>query len=209
MVAGKWTDLSSLVPSGLTPYFLTVNDNKLYLATFNHESKGKGDSILEFSIHWKYHTKRNFYTYKEVLWVSGRHPQGSGSGGPDARDHWGCNWLAEVPPQRYAQHLCGCDPLFGFVQMGFWSHVHTGAVFLTHIWALLVDAVGSIISKRYLTKLETDTWIGSNTVRTHSEYPSYSDWVEFAMPFTTRLCFDYPCRCLTNSCTPQRHPPAR
>ena len=51
LVSGNWTDLSSLVPSGLTPYFLTMNENKLYLATFNHESTGKGDSILEFSIH--------------------------------------------------------------------------------------------------------------------------------------------------------------
>jgi hypothetical protein len=50
LVSGEWTDLSSLVPSGLTPYFMTVNNNKLYLATFNHESTGKGDSILEFSI---------------------------------------------------------------------------------------------------------------------------------------------------------------
>jgi len=48
MVSGNWTDLSSLVPSGLTPYFLTVNENKLYLATFNHESKGLGDCILQF-----------------------------------------------------------------------------------------------------------------------------------------------------------------
>jgi hypothetical protein len=51
LVSGDWTDLSSLVPSGLTPYFITVNNNKLYLATFNHETTGKGDSILEFSIH--------------------------------------------------------------------------------------------------------------------------------------------------------------
>jgi hypothetical protein len=51
LVSGDWTDLSSLVPSGLTPYFMTVNNNKLYLATFNHETTGKGDSILEFSIH--------------------------------------------------------------------------------------------------------------------------------------------------------------
>jgi len=50
LVSGDWTDLSSLVPSGLTPYFMTVNNNKLYLATFNHEATGKGDSILEFSI---------------------------------------------------------------------------------------------------------------------------------------------------------------
>ena len=51
LVSGDWTDLSSLVPGGLTPYFMTVNNNKLYLATFNHESTSKGDSILEFSIH--------------------------------------------------------------------------------------------------------------------------------------------------------------
>ena len=51
LVSSNWTDLSSLVPSGLTPYFLTMKENKLYLATFNHESTGKGDSILEFSIH--------------------------------------------------------------------------------------------------------------------------------------------------------------
>ena len=51
LASGDWTDLSSLVPSGLTPYFMTVNNNKLYLAIFNHEATGKGDSILEFSIH--------------------------------------------------------------------------------------------------------------------------------------------------------------
>jgi hypothetical protein len=50
LVSGDWTDLSSLVPSGLTPYFMTVNNNKIYLATFNHEATGEGDSILEFSI---------------------------------------------------------------------------------------------------------------------------------------------------------------
>jgi hypothetical protein len=50
LASGDWTDLSSLVPSGLTPYFMTVNNNKLYLAIFNHEATGKGDSILEFSI---------------------------------------------------------------------------------------------------------------------------------------------------------------
>ncbi len=51
LASGDWTDLSSLVPSGLTPYFMTVNNNKLYLAIFNHEATGKGDSILELSIH--------------------------------------------------------------------------------------------------------------------------------------------------------------
>ena len=46
---GKWTDLSDLVPSGITPYYLTVNKGKLYLAIFNHEAPGKGDSILQFT----------------------------------------------------------------------------------------------------------------------------------------------------------------
>lgn len=48
-VAGKWTDLSNLIPSGITPYYLTVNQNKLHLAVFNHESPGNGDAILQFT----------------------------------------------------------------------------------------------------------------------------------------------------------------
>jgi DNA-binding beta-propeller fold protein YncE len=46
---GKWTDLSSLVPSGMTPYYLTAKRDKLYLAIFNHEKPGKGDAILQYS----------------------------------------------------------------------------------------------------------------------------------------------------------------
>ncbi len=46
---GNWTDLSQLVPSGITPYYLTVNKEKLYLAIFNHGAPGTGDSILQFS----------------------------------------------------------------------------------------------------------------------------------------------------------------
>ena len=49
MVTGKWTDLSKLLPTGMTPYYLTVNKGKLYLAIFNHESAGKGDAILQFT----------------------------------------------------------------------------------------------------------------------------------------------------------------
>jgi len=49
LVAGKWTDLSSLLPSGMTPYYLTVKGGKLYLAIFNHGSPGSGDGILQFS----------------------------------------------------------------------------------------------------------------------------------------------------------------
>ncbi len=49
LVSGDWTDLGSLVPSGMTPYFLTVNGGNLYLAIFNHGSPGTGDAILRFS----------------------------------------------------------------------------------------------------------------------------------------------------------------
>ena len=49
LTKGNWTDLSHLVPGGLTPYYLTVNQGKLYLAIFNHESAGKGDAILQVS----------------------------------------------------------------------------------------------------------------------------------------------------------------
>ncbi|WDE98952.1 carboxylesterase family protein [Lentisphaera profundi] len=48
-VKGNWTDLSSLIPTGMTPYYLTVNKGKLYLAIFHHESHGNGDSILQLS----------------------------------------------------------------------------------------------------------------------------------------------------------------
>jgi hypothetical protein len=48
LVTGDWTDLSGLVPKGMTPYYLTTKGKKLYLAIFNHESPGSGDSILQF-----------------------------------------------------------------------------------------------------------------------------------------------------------------
>lgn len=49
LVKGDWTDLSSLLPSGMTPYYLSVKGSKLFLAIFNHERPGKGDAILQFS----------------------------------------------------------------------------------------------------------------------------------------------------------------
>lgn len=49
LVSGDWTDLSHLVPRGMTPYYLTVKEGNLYLAIFNHESPGSGDSILQFT----------------------------------------------------------------------------------------------------------------------------------------------------------------
>lgn len=49
LVSGNWTDLNSLVPSGMTPYFLTSHGGSLCLAIFNHESPGNGDAILRFN----------------------------------------------------------------------------------------------------------------------------------------------------------------
>jgi hypothetical protein len=49
ILTGNWTDLSSLIPSGMTPYYLTTKGDKLYLAIFNHETPGSGDSILQFT----------------------------------------------------------------------------------------------------------------------------------------------------------------
>ena len=49
LVTGNWTDLSSLVPSGVTPYYLTVKEDNLYLAIFKHGSSESGDSVLQFT----------------------------------------------------------------------------------------------------------------------------------------------------------------
>lgn len=54
LVAGNWTDLSSLVPNGVTPYYLTLNGDNLYLAIFKlgifkHGSPESGDSVLQFT----------------------------------------------------------------------------------------------------------------------------------------------------------------
>lgn len=46
---GDWTDLSERLPKGLTPYYLTVHEDQLYLAVFNHSNPGAGDSILRIS----------------------------------------------------------------------------------------------------------------------------------------------------------------
>ena len=49
LVTGKWTDLSSLIPPGMTPYYLSLKDKSLFLAMFNHESPGNGDGVLKFT----------------------------------------------------------------------------------------------------------------------------------------------------------------
>ena len=48
-ISGKWVDLNYMVPSGMTPYYLTVNRGNLYLAIFNHSQPSIGDSILQFT----------------------------------------------------------------------------------------------------------------------------------------------------------------
>jgi hypothetical protein len=45
-VTGNWEDLSSLVPDGLTPYFLTAQGESLYLAVFDHANAGGGDDVI-------------------------------------------------------------------------------------------------------------------------------------------------------------------
>ncbi len=44
---GNWQDLSALLPSGLVPYFLTVHDNALFVAVYNHSFPGKGDALYK------------------------------------------------------------------------------------------------------------------------------------------------------------------
>lgn len=48
-VSGKWEDLSSLVADGMTPYYMTVRDERLHLAIFEHSKAGGGDAILRFT----------------------------------------------------------------------------------------------------------------------------------------------------------------
>ena len=48
-VSGKWEDLSSLVADGMTPYYMTVRGQSLYLAIFDHSKVGEGDVILRMS----------------------------------------------------------------------------------------------------------------------------------------------------------------
>lgn len=45
--AGRWQDLSAHVPDALVPYYLSVHDGRLYVASFNHEKPCQGDTVLE------------------------------------------------------------------------------------------------------------------------------------------------------------------
>jgi len=44
---GNWEDLSYLLPSGVVPYYFTVHNGTLYLATFHHEHPGTNDKIYK------------------------------------------------------------------------------------------------------------------------------------------------------------------
>ena len=44
---GKWEDLSYLLPMGVVPYYFTVHNGALYLATFNSEEPGTNDKIYK------------------------------------------------------------------------------------------------------------------------------------------------------------------
>ena len=44
---GNWEDLSYLLPSGVVPYYFTVHNGALYLATFHSEHPGTNDKIYK------------------------------------------------------------------------------------------------------------------------------------------------------------------
>lgn len=44
---GNWEELSYLLPSGVVPYYFTVHNDALYLATFHHELPGSNDKIYK------------------------------------------------------------------------------------------------------------------------------------------------------------------
>jgi hypothetical protein len=46
---GNWEDLSSLLPDGLVPYYLTVTDDFLYIPLFNQLIPGQDDCIFRLS----------------------------------------------------------------------------------------------------------------------------------------------------------------
>lgn len=47
---GAWEDLSSLLPAGVVPYYLSVRDDGLYIAVFSHEQRGTHDKIYRLSL---------------------------------------------------------------------------------------------------------------------------------------------------------------
>jgi hypothetical protein len=44
---GNWEELSYLLPSGVVPYYFTVHNGALYIATFNSEHPGTNDKIYK------------------------------------------------------------------------------------------------------------------------------------------------------------------
>jgi len=45
--SGNWEDLTEMLPANVVPYYLTVHDDALYLAVFNHENLGQNDKIYK------------------------------------------------------------------------------------------------------------------------------------------------------------------
>ena len=44
--AGRWEDLSHLLPRDVVPYYLTAHETGLYVATFSHEARGNPGKVL-------------------------------------------------------------------------------------------------------------------------------------------------------------------
>ena len=47
--SGNWEDLSKMLPKNVVPYYLTVHDDALHLAAFNHENPGQNDKVYKIS----------------------------------------------------------------------------------------------------------------------------------------------------------------
>jgi len=46
---GTWEDVSGLVPTGLVPYYLTIEGDSMFVAAFNHNNLGNGDAIFKIT----------------------------------------------------------------------------------------------------------------------------------------------------------------
>lgn len=44
--SGTWEDLRALLPRDVVPYYMTVRENALFLATFSHEARGQPGKVL-------------------------------------------------------------------------------------------------------------------------------------------------------------------
>ena len=46
---GQWEDISGLLPPDVVPYYLTIHEDDLFLASFTHEAKGQPGRIYRIT----------------------------------------------------------------------------------------------------------------------------------------------------------------